>query len=69
MWARHERSRQSDPDAEQVIATADGRTLDSVATGGFLGLWVGVYATGNGVASTTEVDIERFEYRPVNPHR
>ncbi len=56
-------------DTEQVVATADGRTLDSVATGGFLGLWFGVYATGNGVASTTQVDIERFEYRPLNPSR
>ncbi|MGV8907890.1 MAG: glycoside hydrolase family 43 protein [Propionicimonas sp.] len=54
-------------DSEHVIATADGRTLDSVATGGFLGLWFGVYATSNGAASTTQVDVDRFEYRPVNP--
>ncbi len=50
-------------DTEQVIATADGRTLDSVATGGFIGLWFGVYATSNGAATNTEVDVERFEYR------
>ncbi|MCC6497325.1 MAG: glycoside hydrolase family 43 protein, partial [Propionibacteriaceae bacterium] len=56
-------------DAEQVVATADGRTLDSVATGGFIGLWFGVYATSNGAASTTEVDLERFEYLPLNPSR
>jgi alpha-N-arabinofuranosidase len=54
-------------DTEQVVAAADGRTLDSVATGGFIGLWIGIYATGNGVASTTEVDLQRFEYRPLNP--
>jgi len=52
-----------------VVATADGRTLDSVATGGFIGLWFGVYATSNGAATTTEVDLERFEYRRVHPSR
>jgi alpha-N-arabinofuranosidase len=56
-------------DSEQVIATADGRTLDSVATGGFIGLWFGVYATSNGAATTTEVDVERFEYRRVHLSR
>ena len=55
-------------DSEQVVATADGRTLDSVATGGFIGLWFGVYATSNGAATTTEVDVERFEYRRLDPH-
>ena len=55
-------------DAEQVVATADGRTLDSVATGGFIGIWFGVYATSNGAATTTEVDVERFEYRRFDPH-
>ena len=54
-------------DVEQVVATADGRMLDSVATGGFIGLWLGVYATANGAASTTVVDLERFEYRPMDP--
>ena len=56
-------------DSEQVIATADGRSLDSVATGGFIGLWLGVYATSNGAASSTTVDLERFEYRRVHPSR
>jgi len=28
------------------VATADGRSLDSVSAGGFLGLWIGPYATG-----------------------
>jgi alpha-N-arabinofuranosidase len=56
-------------DGEQVVATADGRTLDSVATGGFIGLWFGVYATSNGAPTTTEADLERFEYRPLHPRR
>ena len=48
-----------------TVAVADGRTLDSVATGGFLGLWVGVYATSNGRPTTTVVDVERVEYLPL----
>jgi alpha-N-arabinofuranosidase len=56
-------------DTVHVVATADGRTLDSVATGGFIGLWFGVYATSNGAASSTTVDLDRFEYRPLQPSR
>lgn len=52
-------------DAEpQLVATADGRTLDSVATGGFLGLWIGVYATSNGRPTSTTAHVRRFEYLP-----
>lgn len=47
-----------------VLATADGRTLDSVATGGFLGLWLGVYGTTHGGPAGTVVDVGEFEYRP-----
>lgn len=47
-----------------TVAVADGRTLDSVATGGFLGLWVGVVATSNGQPTTTVAHVERFEYLP-----
>lgn len=45
-----------------LVATVDGRALDSVATGGFLGLWIGVYATSNGRPTTTTAHVERFEY-------
>jgi alpha-N-arabinofuranosidase len=48
-----------------VVAVADGRTLDSVATGGFLGLWIGVYATSNGKPTARVAHVERFEYLPV----
>ena len=55
------------PGAEPVtVAVADGRTLDSVATGGFLGLWLGVYATSNGRPTATTAHVERFEYLPVS---
>ncbi len=50
--------------APEVVAVADGRTLDSVATGGFLGLWVGVYGSSNGAPTRTVALVERFEYLP-----
>lgn len=47
------------------VGVVDGRTLDTVATGGFLGLWFGVHATSEGRATTSVVELERFEYDPV----
>ena len=47
-----------------TVAVLDGRTLDSVATGGFLGLWIGAYATSNGRPTTTVARVEAFEYVP-----
>ncbi|SDD85053.1 alpha-N-arabinofuranosidase [Sanguibacter gelidistatuariae] len=47
-----------------TVAVVDGRTLDSVSTGGFLGLWIGVYATSNGRPTTTTAHLESFEYLP-----
>ncbi len=47
-----------------LVGTADARTLDSVATGGFLGLWIGVYATSNGRPTTTVAHVPSFEYAP-----
>jgi xylan 1,4-beta-xylosidase len=52
-------------DEPSTVAVVDGRTLDSVATGGFLGLWIGVYATSNGRPTTTVAHVELFEYVPV----
>jgi xylan 1,4-beta-xylosidase len=48
----------------ETVAVVDGRTLDSVATGGFLGLWIGVYATSNGRPTKTVAHVQRFEYVP-----
>ncbi len=54
-------------DREPVtVAVADGRALDSVSTGGFLGLWIGVYATSNGRPTDSTVGVERFEYLPTS---
>lgn len=47
------------------VATADGRQLDSVATGGFLGLWLGVFATSNGRPTARVVEVVGVEYEPV----
>ena len=47
-----------------TFATADGRELDSVAAGGFIGLLLGVYGTSNGAESDTVVEIDSVEYRP-----
>lgn len=54
------------PGGEAVtVAVADGRTLDSVATGGFLGLWIGVHASSAGRPTSTVANVERVEYLPV----
>jgi alpha-N-arabinofuranosidase len=47
-----------------AVATADGRQLDSVATGGFLGLWLGIYGTSHGAVSATVLEIDRVDYQP-----
>src|SRR5690625_123722 len=48
--------------ADGISADFDGRSLDSVSTGGFLGLWFGVYATSNGRVTSTQVDLTKFTY-------
>ena len=48
-----------------VVAVVDGRMLDSVTTGGFLGLWFGVYGTSNGAPTTTVAHVEGVDYLPV----
>src|SRR5699024_8301259 len=40
-----------------VVAVIDGRELDSVATGGFVGLWLGVYGTSNGNPTSTSFTV------------
>jgi alpha-N-arabinofuranosidase len=53
-------------DAPALVATADARTLDSVATGGFLGLWAGVLATSAGRPTTTVAHVRSVAYSPVH---
>ena len=49
---------------DEQLAVVDGRTLDSTVTGGFTGVWVGIYATSNGRPTSTEVSFGPFEYLP-----
>lgn len=53
-------------DAPALVATADARTLDSVATGGFLGLWAGVLASSAGRPTTTVAHVRSVAYSPVH---
>ena len=55
---------QLDAGPKTRLGVVDGRQLDSVATGGFLGLWLGVYGTSNGAESTTTVAVDSVEYLP-----
>ncbi|MGO2745433.1 family 43 glycosylhydrolase [Microbacterium sp.] len=48
----------------EVLATVDGRELDASSTGGFLGIWIGVFATSNGRAPEGSVRILDFSYQP-----
>ncbi|UZN02760.1 glycoside hydrolase family 43 protein [Cellulomonas sp. S1-8] len=53
-------------DAPVVVGSALATDLDTVATGGFLGLWLGVYGTSNGRPTQTIAHIERVEYTPTD---
>lgn len=46
----------------EVVAVVDGRELDTVATGGFVGLWLGVYGTSSGRPTSTTVTVRTVEY-------
>lgn len=48
----------------EVVAHADGRELDASSTGGFLGIWLGVFATSNGREARGSVGIREFRYVP-----
>jgi alpha-N-arabinofuranosidase len=50
--------------ADTVHASVDVRALDSAATGGFLGLWLGVHATSHGAEPQGTVRVVRFSYAP-----
>lgn len=47
-----------------VVGRVDLRTLDSVATGGFLGVWLGVHGTSHGRPTTSRVRLAELEYLP-----
>ena len=45
------------------IGRVDSKFLSSETIGGFTGVYVGLYATGNGIASTSNADYDWFEYK------
>jgi len=45
------------------VATIDGRSLDSFSSGGFLGLWLGVYATSSGQETESVLRVGNVQYR------
>ncbi|MGW3245429.1 glycoside hydrolase family 43 protein [Streptomyces sp. NPDC001070] len=53
--------------AELELAAVDGGFLSSPRAGGFLGVWLGPYATAHGAHSTTVAGVDWFDYRPLTP--
>ena len=49
---------------EIVVGHADSSTLDTIATGGFLGLWLGVYIQAEGQPGRGSVTVSSVEYQP-----
>ncbi len=56
----------TEPDAWQTIAeNVDGRILSTPVAGGFIGAYVGMYASSNGRSSTNVADFDWFEYQEI----
>jgi len=47
------------------LASGAARFLSSEVAGGFTGVYMGMYATGNGQPSTAPADFDWFDYQPV----
>ncbi len=54
-------------DAFTEIETVDSKFLATETVGFFTGVYVGLYATGNGKASTANADYDWFEYKVIEP--
>lgn len=50
-----------------ILATTNGSALSSAVAGGFLGVWIGLFATSNGEASTSAADFDWFDYTGDDP--
>ena len=51
------------PVAEEV----DGRILSTQLAGGFVGAYIGLYASSNGEPAGNTADFDYFEYIPLSP--
>ena len=56
-------------DAPKELTRVMARYLSSETIGGFTGVYVGLYATGNGKSSTADADYDWFEYVKDEPQR
>jgi xylan 1,4-beta-xylosidase len=55
------------PDKWQLLAeNVDGRILSTTVAGGFVGAYMGMYASSNGKLSNTVADFDCFEYYGIN---
>jgi len=53
----------TEPEAWQPVAEGvDGRILSTPFAGGFVGTYIGMYASSNGQPSTNMADFDWFEY-------
>jgi len=51
------------PDSWQVLSEKqDGRILSTPVAGGFVGTWIGMYASSNGQTSSNHADFDWFDY-------
>ena len=49
-----------------IARQVDGRLLSTPVAGGFIGAYIGLYASSNGQAGTNHVDVDWFEYKETN---
>lgn len=47
----------------EEVAKAEAKYLSTETTGGFTGVYLGLFATGNGQSSTTHADFDWYEYQ------
>jgi alpha-N-arabinofuranosidase len=52
---------------QAVAESVDGRILSTPMAGGFVGAYLGMYASSNGQASQNVADFDWFEYKPGEP--
>lgn len=55
----------TDDDWQTLIEDVDGRILSTPVAGGFVGAYIGMYASSNGQPNTNHADFDWFEYHGV----
>jgi len=51
---------------ETLIGTASTRDVSNEVVGGFTGVFIGMYASGNGKANTNPADFDWFDFKEIN---